>query len=94
MLASRLIPLIAFNLLNYGAALTAISWWTFLWATGIGILPLTILLAIIGDRALVLPLWAWIALGVFLLACWLALRRWRPPLPSGQPDNEANKCAP
>jgi len=91
LLVSRLIPLIAFNLLNYGAALTGISWWTFLWATGIGILPLTILLAVIGDRALVLPLWIWIALGVVVLACWLALRRWRLTVHGGLPDNDANE---
>jgi len=29
---------------SYAAALTEISWWTFIWATGLGILPLTILL--------------------------------------------------
>ena len=35
LLVARLIPVIAFNLLNYAAALTTISWWTFAWATGI-----------------------------------------------------------
>lgn len=54
LLGGRLIPLVAFNLLNYGAALAGISWRTFLWATGIGILPLTITLAVIGDRAVAL----------------------------------------
>lgn len=91
LLISRLIPLIAFNLLNYGAALTGISWWTFLWATGIGILPLTILLAVIGDHALVLPMWIWIALGVVLLACWLAIRRWKLIVRGRLPDNDANE---
>lgn len=94
LLLSRLIPLIAFNLLNYGAALTGISWWTFLWATGIGILPLTILLAVIGDRVLVLPRWTWIALGVLVLACWLALRRWGPLSRGGRPDADASENDP
>jgi len=94
LLVSRLIPFLAFNLLNNGAALTGISWWTFLWATGIGILPLTILLAVIGDRALVLPLWIWIALGVLVLACGFALHRWRAISHDGLPDKDANERAP
>lgn len=77
LLVSRLIPLIAFNLINYAAALTEISWWTFLWATGLGILPLTILLAILGDRMIQLPLWAWALLGALALASWLLLQRRR-----------------
>ena len=41
--------MISFNLINYAAGLTAVSWWTFTWATGIGILPLTFLMVAIGD---------------------------------------------
>jgi uncharacterized membrane protein YdjX (TVP38/TMEM64 family) len=78
LLTSRLIPVIAFNLINYAAALTNISWWTFLWATGIGILPLTILLAIMGDRMLTLPGWAWLLLAAAaLLLIILVLHNWR-----------------
>ncbi len=58
LLIGRLIPVIAFNLINYAAALTDISWWTFLWVTGIGILPLTVLLNVLGDQMLTVPLWA------------------------------------
>lgn len=43
-------PVIAFNLINYGAGLTAISWWTFTWTTAIGILPLTALMVVAGDQ--------------------------------------------
>jgi hypothetical protein len=54
------------------------SWWTFLWATGLGILPLTILLSILGDRMLTMPLWAWALLGALALASWAVLHwRWR-----------------
>jgi uncharacterized membrane protein YdjX (TVP38/TMEM64 family) len=80
LLIARLVPLIAFNLLNYAAALSAISWWTFLWATGLGILPLTVLLAVLGDRMLTLPPWAWVALGAAALAALLLLHR-RPAAP-------------
>ena len=48
LLVSRFIPLIAFNLINYAAGLTKISWWTFIWTTGLGILPLTALFVHMG----------------------------------------------
>lgn len=67
LLVSRLIPVIAFNFINYAAALTDISWWTFLWATGLGILPLTVVLAILGDRMVRLPFWAGLVIGATIL---------------------------
>jgi uncharacterized membrane protein YdjX (TVP38/TMEM64 family) len=48
LLLSRLIPVISFNLINYAAGLTTISWWTFTWATGLGILPITVLSVLTG----------------------------------------------
>lgn len=78
LLIGRLIPVIAFNLINYAAALTEISWWTFLWATGIGILPLTILLNVLGDQMLTMPIWAWLLIGAIAALSWLILQiRWR-----------------
>jgi uncharacterized membrane protein YdjX (TVP38/TMEM64 family) len=77
LLVARLIPVIAFNLINYVAALTGISWWSFLWATGLGILPLVILMSVLGARMLTLPLWAWALLGVLAIASSLALHRRR-----------------
>jgi uncharacterized membrane protein YdjX (TVP38/TMEM64 family) len=50
LLLSRLMPLISFNVINYGAGLTPVSWWTFLWTTGLGILPITTLLVVTGDQ--------------------------------------------
>ena len=50
LLLSRLMPLISFNVINYAAGLTPISWWTFLWTTGLGILPITTLLVVTGDQ--------------------------------------------
>ena len=38
---SRFFPIISFNLVNYAAGLTSIRWRTFVWATGLGILPVT-----------------------------------------------------
>jgi uncharacterized membrane protein YdjX (TVP38/TMEM64 family) len=75
LLTARLIPVIAFNLINYIAALTRISWWSFLWATGLGILPLIVLLSILGEQMLSLPLWAWALLGALALASFFVPQR-------------------
>ncbi|MEO8838157.1 MAG: TVP38/TMEM64 family protein, partial [Herbaspirillum sp.] len=77
LLVSRLIPVIAFNLINYAAALTEVSWWTFLWTTGLGILPLTVLLATAGDHVMQLPLWVSLVISLCLLASWFIVVRWR-----------------
>ncbi len=77
LLAARLVPVIAFNVINYAAALTHISWWTFLWATGLGILPLTIVLAVLGENVLAMPAGLWLAIAALVLLAWIALRRWR-----------------
>lgn len=80
LLVSRLLPVISFNLINYAAGLTSISWWTFTWATGLGILPLTILMVLVGAKLLSgeSHVWAWLllaALSVWVL--WWLFRRWR-----------------
>jgi uncharacterized membrane protein YdjX (TVP38/TMEM64 family) len=77
LLIGRLIPVIAFNLLNYGAALTGISWWTFIWVTGLGILPLTILLNVFGDSILTMTAWnwVWLLLGALAVLGWVLARR-------------------
>jgi uncharacterized membrane protein YdjX (TVP38/TMEM64 family) len=85
LLLSRFVPVISFNLINYAAGLTAISWWTFTWATGLGILPLTVLMVVMGDRlwsgdALA---WLWLLLAAPLgWLIWRALRRRPGPRPA------------
>lgn len=64
LLACRLMPVVAFNLINYAAGLAGLSWWTFLWTTALGILPLTILLAILGDRILTIPFSSWLVMSL------------------------------
>jgi uncharacterized membrane protein YdjX (TVP38/TMEM64 family) len=74
----RLVPLISFNLVNYAAGLTGVPWWTFLWTTALGILPLTVAMVLLGDEVLRVPLWIWIAVAVALLllgAAFVRLRR-------------------
>jgi uncharacterized membrane protein YdjX (TVP38/TMEM64 family) len=62
LLLSRLIPIISFNLVNYGAGMTNISWWTFSWTTGVGILPMTIVMVTMMNNFKILSWWTWIAL--------------------------------
>jgi uncharacterized membrane protein YdjX (TVP38/TMEM64 family) len=50
LLISRFLPVVSFNLINYAAGLTSVSWWTFLWTTGLGIAPLTILMVFAGEE--------------------------------------------
>jgi uncharacterized membrane protein YdjX (TVP38/TMEM64 family) len=74
-LVARFIPVIAFNLINYAAGLTRLTWWQFTWTTAVGILPLTTLMVIMGDNIESLGWASWLLLlagGIFL---WLVVRR-------------------
>jgi uncharacterized membrane protein YdjX (TVP38/TMEM64 family) len=89
-LISRFIPVIAFNLINYAAGLTALSWWHFLWTTAVGILPLTTLMVIMGDNVESLGWGSWLALLVGGAALWLVLRqklRVQPPPASSSTEH-------
>jgi uncharacterized membrane protein YdjX (TVP38/TMEM64 family) len=68
---SRFVPVISFNLINYAAGLTAISWWTFVWATGLGILPLTFLMVLMGDGLWSGETGTWLWLLLAALCAWL-----------------------
>ncbi len=74
-LISRFVPVIAFNLINYAAGLTGISWWTFTWATGIGILPMTVLMLMMGDKVDSLDWWLWLSIVFGGLVLWAMFRR-------------------
>jgi uncharacterized membrane protein YdjX (TVP38/TMEM64 family) len=73
----RLVPLISFNLVNYATGLLRVGWWSFLWTTALGILPLTVAMVVAGDEMLHAPLWLWFAIAAALILLWLALQRWR-----------------
>ena len=90
-LISRFIPVIAFNLVNYAAGLTRISWWTFTWATGIGILPFTVLMVMMGNYIEVLTweLWVLFAVAVIVL-CLLFRGKFRP---AETPDGDVSDGA-
>jgi uncharacterized membrane protein YdjX (TVP38/TMEM64 family) len=73
---ARFVPVIAFNLVNYAAGLTGISWKTFIWTTAIGILPMTALMVTMGASIHHLEWYWWLALLSFGAVAWLLLRRW------------------
>lgn len=72
LLLVRLIPVIAFNLINYAAGLTRVSWPTFLWTTGLGIAPLTLLMVIFGARMHELVWTDWLVFALAAGALWTA----------------------
>ena len=69
------LPVIAFNLINYAAGLTRLTWWQFTWTTAVGILPLTLLMVIMGDNIESLGWASWLLLLAGGIALWLAVRR-------------------
>lgn len=83
LLAARLVPVIAFNLINYAAGLVTVRWWTFTWTTALGILPLTLLMVLLGERMTAMPAWAWLLTAAVALVVWLVLRRLKRPRPAG-----------
>ena len=77
LLAARLVPVISFNLVNYAAGVLGVGWWSFLWTTALGILPLSVASVLLGRLFLGAPLWGWSLLALGLLALWLVWRRFR-----------------
>jgi len=87
---SRLIPVIAFNLINYAAGLTTMRWWTFTWVTGLGILPLTALMVSLGDQMHYLGWIEWLLIVIAAIALWIALHLFRRArLRTAQPNSRS-----
>jgi len=59
LLAVRLMPVISFNLVNYAAGVLGVTWWTFLWTTALGILPIVIAMVVVGRNLMAAPWWIW-----------------------------------
>jgi len=74
LLLVRLVPVISFNLVNYAAGLLGVPWRRFVWTTAIGILPLTIVVVVAGDRLATAAWRVWTAVIVGGIALWIALR--------------------
>ncbi len=74
-LVSRFIPVIAFNLINYAAGLSRLTWWQFAWTTAVGILPLTVLMVVMGDNVESLAWESWLLLAAACVVLWFVVRR-------------------
>ena len=79
LLTLRLIPAVAFTALNWGAGLTTVPRWTFLWTTTLGILPGAIVFTVSGTGAAALfranpPAAVGLGFLVFLVAWWTVVR--------------------
>jgi uncharacterized membrane protein YdjX (TVP38/TMEM64 family) len=74
LLILRLVPVVSFNLVNYAAGLAGTGWWTFLWTTAFGILPMTILTATLGSRIFDISWPVWMAIAAAVIILWLAGR--------------------
>ncbi|MEN6326749.1 MAG: TVP38/TMEM64 family protein [Syntrophomonas sp.] len=48
-LIARLLPFVSFDIVSYAAGLTAMGFWEFFWATGLGQLPATLVYSYVGD---------------------------------------------
>ncbi|GAB4345833.1 MAG: hypothetical protein Kow006_03500 [Gammaproteobacteria bacterium] len=72
---SRLIPVISFDVVSYGAGLTKMSLWRFSLATYLGMLPLTLLYVSFGSVVLESQRLAWL-LGIVFVALFFLLPRW------------------
>nr|WP_296864386.1 VTT domain-containing protein [Thermosyntropha sp.] len=48
-LVARLLPFMSFDIVSYAAGLTGMGFWEFLWATGLGQLPATLIYSYVGD---------------------------------------------
>ena len=73
---SRFIPVIAFNLINYAAGLTSISWTKFGLATGLGILPVVVILVMFGNYIEFISWQILTATGVIVVVLWVVFHKY------------------
>ncbi len=89
------IPVMSFSLIHYAAGLAGVPRARFIWTTGLGILPLTVLSVLLGSQALTLPIDIWILAGpiaLLLLSAIRRIRRRRSILQSAEPS-QSESCA-
>ncbi len=95
LLFARFLPVVAFTALNWGAGLTPVGRWRFLWTTAVGILPGAIVFTVSGwGLSGLFRRLPWVALALAaLLIGWMAWRRRRSahPVPAAHadPDRQA-----
>lgn len=79
-LVARLLPFVSFDIVSYAAGLTGMGFWEFLWATGLGQLPATLVYSYVGGmltgsvKTMVMGLLMLFALSAIIIA---ARQIWR-----------------
>ncbi len=71
----RMIPLIPFTVINYGAGVTTVKWRTFLWTSAVGFILPTILWVSVGDMMRERPALGILVLTVLAVATFFLARR-------------------
>jgi len=74
-LISRLVPVISFDMISYGAGLTKVSARSFFLANFLGMIPLTLAYTSLG-KYVTIKLWLAIPLGVVMVALFFAIPYW------------------
>ena len=77
LLAIRLMPVVSFNLVNYAAGMMGVPWWTFLWTTALGILPIVVAMVVVGRELMAAPWWVWAGFAATSLILLAVPRLWR-----------------
>ncbi len=80
LLVIRLMPFMSFTLVSYAAGLTPVSWFTFIWTSAIGMLPIIMVSVLYGAHINQMPVeWAIgipvIAVALVVAVYWYARRR-------------------
>ena len=80
LLVSRLLPFMSFTLVSYAAGLTPVSWFTFIWTSAVGMLPIIMVSVLYGAHIDTLPVeWAIgipvLAVALVVVAYWYARKR-------------------
>lgn len=71
LLVSRLLPFMSFTLISYAAGLTPVSWFTFIWTSAVGMLPIIMVSVLYGAHIDQMPV-GW-AIGIPVVAIALVL---------------------
>lgn len=77
LLGARLLPILSFNLVNMAAGFAGVGWWTFLWTTGVGILPMTVAMALLGAGVLQASPWMIAAALAAMVGVGIGALAWR-----------------
>ncbi|MBI3706526.1 MAG: TVP38/TMEM64 family protein [Proteobacteria bacterium] len=91
LLVVRFIPVFSFNVINYAAGVSGVGWWTFLWTTAVGIVPITVVSVAFGHSLLMASWSIWTlavaAIAVVVTATWHVRRRSRKVAASALRDH-------